>query len=302
VFAVFVAVIALATFPARLFAVRPLPFAKQRATIRAIVYGANTPPQRDQAISSLMRIVGDDKQDRWLRVFAAEGLGELGAVEAEKLLGELASRLPWAEPDTRLKSAAHLGEWQIKVTKESDRGKKIQLLKEALMDQFDGLIEWRVQDWAGSELANMGAKEAMPQIIESIQRREPPERAPEIIRFQQAKIDILSRYPGRMEALTYALASLDTDKQHKIKLWAITELAKVRSQESVNTLVSYALELQKRYYDEKGNRKPAKDDPLSRYISDVYNEIIHILTAKGMDRSAMNRMGLYPDKFSRVVP
>jgi len=100
----------------------------------------------------------------------------------------------------------------------------------------------------------------------------------------------------------YALASPETDTQHKIKMWAITELARLRTQEGVNSLVSYAVELQERYYDEKETRKPAKDDPFSRRARDIYNEITAILTAKGIDRSAMNRMGLYPETFFRATP
>lgn len=281
---------------------RPLSFVKQRETVRAIVYGADSRAQRSQAINVLTRIVADDRQDKWLRTFAAEGLGELGAVEAESLLGELADRLRWTESERRLKSAARLGEWQIKVAKETDAAKKIQLLKEALTDHFDGLIEWRVQDWAGSELVNMGIKEAMPEVIESVKRREPPERAGEIIRSLQAQVDILSRYSERIEALTYALASPNTDSQYKIKMWAVTELAALRTQESVNTLVTYALALQGQYYDEDGGQRLLMDDPLSRHARRVYDEIILVLTAKGIDRSGMNRMGLYPQRFFRVVP
>jgi len=169
--AMFLVGLVVAGFSVRALATKPLPFAKQRATVRALVYGANTPSQRGEAIRELMRIVGDQRQDRWLRTFAAEGLGELGAVEAESLLRELANRLRWTEADTRLKSAAHLGEWQVRVAKETRTAKKIQLLEKAGTDRFDGLIEWRVQDWAGSELANMGIGEAMPEIIDSIKRR-----------------------------------------------------------------------------------------------------------------------------------
>jgi len=115
-------------------------------------------------------------------------------------------------------------------------------------------------------------------------------------------VDILSKYPQRLDALTYALASPDTDTQPKIKMWAVTELARLRTQEGVNALVSYAIDLQKRYYDEKGAPKPVKDDRFSRRAWDVYNEVIAILTAKGTDRSSLNRMGLYPQAFFRPTP
>lgn len=281
---------------------RPLPYAKQRATIKALVRDVDTPAERTKAVSELIRIVKDDNRDRWLRTFAAEELGQLGAVEAESTLKSVADQLGSTDTDRRLRWSAYLAQWQIRIARQPKRENKIQLLNEALTDRYDGLIAWRVQAWAGSELANMGIKEAMPDVIKSIRRREPPNRAEELIQFQQAKVDILNTYSIRLEALTFALAAPDTNTQHKIKVWAISELGKLRTEESIQTLAAYGSELQNVYYDEKGRRIRPKDDPLRRHVHRIYHTIIRTLKANKVSDSAMEQMGLHRERFSVVAP
>jgi hypothetical protein len=281
---------------------RPLPYAKQRATVQAIVREVDTPEERNEAISELMRIVADNNRDRWLRTFAAEELGRLGAFQAQGLLGAVANQLCWIDTDRRLKWAAYLAQWQIRVASEPERQKKIELLKQALTDRFDGLIAWGVQAWTGSELANMGVKDAMPDIILSIRRREPPNRAEGLIQLHQAKIDIMNTYPTRLDALVYALASPDTNTRHEIKMWAISELGKLRTKESISALITYGIELQNAYYDENGKRVSPENDPLSRYAWRIYRTIVRTLEDSKLDTFAMKRMGLHPDRFFPTAP
>ena len=281
---------------------RPAPHAKQRAIVKAIVYSIGEAEEREEAVQKLMSIVQDSAHDTWLRVFAAEELGQLGAAEAQGVLVTVAEQLKWTDGERRLRSAVHLASCQIRVAIEPNRGKQIQILREALSDRFDGLIAWPVQIWAGAELANMGVAEAMPEVIASIRRREPPNRAEKLVELHQTKVKLLSAYASRMNALAYALAAPQTDAQPEIKTWAIGELAKLRTEESVSLLATYALELQNRYYDTEVRRKRPEDDPLSPNAGRIYREVVLALRSSGIGEMAMKRAGVDPKGYFRTAP
>jgi len=274
----------------------PRPFSQQYKFIQEIASDTSTPARKAQVVTKLMGIV-QTEQDVHLRQFAADKLGELGAVEAKNMLKAFVETLEWNDSTRQLKWTTFHAYWQIKVAEQSSEEDQAQLLMQALHEKFDGLIASNVQMWAANELANRGVEKALPEIIKSIRYRNPTERGEEQIQLCTTKIKLLTTNTSRQEALTEALVMEDSTQYQQLKGWAVKELGKLNTQESRYILVNYALDLQNRCYDNNGNWTVSKDDRIGAYAGEFYYDIIKILKKADMTDEEIQATGLRPDKF-----
>jgi hypothetical protein len=294
--------IAIVVASAQVMVARPRPHYGQYVRIQQIAAEVSTPESKAKAVMDLMSIVKDERSDVHLRQFAVEKLGDLGATEASRMLKALAEGLTWADATRQLKWAAFLAHWRITVAEQTTRLQQEILLTEALHARLQGIIASNVQIWAANELANRGAKDALPEIIKSTKFRDSGPRGEEFILLCKTKIELLNAGSSRVEALVRALAIGDFTERQQLKRWAIDELATVGTEESLSALVGYAITLQGKYYDHTGKRITSEDERFRGYASGFYRRIIDILRNSGMSGAAITQTGLRPDKFFRVAP
>ena len=83
--------------------------------------------------------------------------------------------------------------------------------------------------WAVEELCDRGALVALPEIQQSIRRRSPGQRGDDEIRFCEARIQVLLRYPDRMKALGSVLRLDTASEDERLVRWAISQLASMHS-------------------------------------------------------------------------
>lgn len=269
--------------------------------IDEIVGEISTPQERAAAIIKLIAIVSDETQAENLRYYAAYALGELGAVEAQDVLLDLADGLQWNDADRRLRWAFFNAHWMIKVASAPDEDAQIQLLIEALDQRFDGIIADGLRRWAADELANRGAVQALPAITAAIRNRGSGERGEEEIRLCTAKMAVLNANETRQEALVVALAMRDPFEHRDLNRWAIAELGALGTERSLDILIAYALSLQRYCYDADGRWIAVKGDPLVRQAHTMYGEIITILREHGMTEADIEAMGLDPRRYFVVI-
>jgi hypothetical protein len=278
----------------------PPPFYQEQRMIEEIARDVTTPQRKAKVVAELTAIVEDKANDIHLRQFAAEKLGELGAIEAKDMLKGLAESLEWTDATRYLKGAVTLAYWQIRVAEEPNEMAQeellIKLVRGGPPPQTGGTVPW----WAVDELANRGVKRALPDMIKRIkvQRDGDDKYSQEIIWLCETKIRLLSTSKTRQDALIEALLAVeDTTWDLRLKSWAIKELGKLRTQESQGILIAYALQLQEKYYDQNGKRIFPKDDRLGSNASVFYNDIIKILKHTRMTDSDIKATGLEPGKF-----
>jgi len=255
-----------------------------------------TPQKRSAAIGELSAIVKDSMQNTMLRQFAAEKLGELGAIEAKDMLKNLAESLDWGDSTRQLKRVTTLAYWKIRVVEEPNEPAQEELLIKLLKGGPPPHADV-VPSWAVDELASRGVQRALPDMIKRIRVNYSGRYADERIWLCRTKIQLLSTSASRQEALTKALATKDFTRYQRLKRWAIKELGKLGTQESRYTLIAYALELQSKYYDENGKWIGQKGDRLAVYAGEFYHSIIKILENSGMTVAEVKATGLRPDKF-----
>jgi len=281
---------------------RPMPHYAYYKAIREIAKDTNTPQKRSGAISELTRIARSDADNIHLRQFAVEKLGEVGATEAREHLKALAESLDWSDTTRQLKWAAFLAYWRINVADQTGEREQETVLTKALHETLQGIIATNVQVWAANELANRGAKDALPEIIKSTQFRDPTKRGEEFIQLCRTKIELLTTSPNRINALTRAIAVNDFTERQQLRRWAIDELAKLDTPDSRSVLIAHALTLQNRYYDAHGKRLQPPPDRFRGYAGEFYRRIIDALKESGMSPSAISQAGLQPDRFFTTSP
>jgi hypothetical protein len=159
-----------------------------------------------------------------------------------------------------------------------------------------------VRIWAADELANRGAKETLPQIVEAVRKVYSGQRGEEYVRLCQAKIDLLNGYPSRLDALSRALVMADSTHEQRIRRWAIGELGKLDSPSSRSVLIGYALGLQDAFYDTDGRQiNETAELPFNR-AGTLYRAMIQILGDQGMTSEEVKQTGLRPEKLFRAAP
>ena len=103
------------------------PFYQQRKIVEEIAKDTRSSEKKAKVVAELMGIV-QEHEDVHLRQFAAEKLGELGAVEAKDMLKALAENLEWTDSTRYLKGAVILAYWQIRVAEEPTKEAQEELL------------------------------------------------------------------------------------------------------------------------------------------------------------------------------
>jgi len=283
----------------------PPPFYQQKQMIEEIERDVRTPVKKAKVVGELIDIVKDKANDVHLRQFAAEKLGDIGAIEAKDMLKGLAESLASTDATRYFKGAVTLAYWQIRVAEEPNEMAQeellIKLVRGGPAPQAGSTVPW----WAVDELANRGIKRALPDMIKRIklQRGGDDEYAKTIIWLCETKIRLLSTSKSREDALIEALLAVeDTTWELRLKSWAIKELGKLGTQESRAILIAYALRLQQKYYDENGKRIFPKDDRLASHASVFYDTILKILKYSSMRDYDIKSTGLQPDKFFIIAP
>jgi len=273
----------------------PPPFYEQQKIVEEIAKDTSTSEKKAKIVAELMDIVNKGK-DVHLRQFAAEKLGELEAVEAKDMLKTLAEKLEWTDSTRYLKGAIILAYWQIRVAEE--------LTKEAQEELLIKLVKGGpppnapvVPSWAVDELSNRGVKRALPEIIRRIRSNYSGKYGEERIMLCTKKIQLISTNKSRQEALTEALLTEDKTQYQEIKTWAIKELGKLKTDESRWILINYALELQKKFYDDNQKWIGRRGDPEASNALEFYRNIIKILKKADMTDDEIQATGLRPDKF-----
>ena len=283
----------------------PPPFYQQKQMIEEIERDVRTPVKKAKVVGELIDIVKDKANDVHLRQFAAEKLGDIGAIEAKDMLKGLAESLASTDATRYFKGAVTLAYWQIRVAEEPNEMAQeellIKLVRGGPAPQAGSTVPW----WAVDELANRGIKRALPDMIKRIklQRGGDDEYAKTIIWLCETKIRLLSTSKSREDALIEALLAVeDTTWELRLKSWAIKELGKLGTQESRAILIAYALRLQQKYYDENGKWIFPKDDRLASHASVFYDTILKILKYSSMRDYDIKSTGLQPDKFFIIAP
>ncbi|MHC4478940.1 MAG: hypothetical protein ACYTEL_25210 [Planctomycetota bacterium] len=275
----------------------------QYEVIEDITQDVGTREGRAAAIAELISIVNDSKRDVQLRELAARKLGELGAVEAKDVVGAVALELEWTDATRGLKSACTLSFWQLRVAEDPNRRSQNNLLIKLLSGRdvpppHAGIVRWWVED----ELASRGVKEALPEIIKSIEGRVSGKRAERRIWLCRTKIEFVSTSSTRLEALKRALEMEDITPDQWLTRCPVQEMGKLGTEQSRAELKEYALDLQNRYYDEKGKRKGPRREPAARHADEFYRTAIRILRKSGMTDEEIKASGLRPDKYFFPAP
>jgi hypothetical protein len=287
----------------------PPPFWQEQTTIQDLSRDTSTPEKRANVIRELVNIVKDlndisskDNQTIYIKQYAAEKLGDLGAIEAKDILKTVAEKLEWTDKTRQLKRVVSLAYWKISILYEPNNVSQEELLIKLLGSNHEPPFADVVQLWAVDELSNRGVQRALPEIIKSIQDRNPTERGKIQIRLCTTKMDLLSKNKNRQEALANAIAIDDPNLSQPLKSWAIEELGKLNNNESRAVLISYALNLQKTYIDENGKQILKKGDTVAPYAGEMYRNIIQILRNSSMKEPEIKATGLQPDKFFIASP
>jgi hypothetical protein len=287
----------------------PPPFFQQQQTIQEISKDTSTSEKRSGVIRELIRIVQDindisseDNQTIYLKQYAAEKLGDLGAIEAKDTLKAVAEKLEWNDKTSQLKRTVSLAYWKISVSHEPNNVSQEELLIKLLGSNHEPPFADVVPSWAVNELANRGVEKALPDIINRIRIIFVDKDADSWILLCKTKIKLLSNNKSRRNALTNALSIEDPNLSHQLKSWAIEELGKLNNNESRAVLISYALNLQKKYYEENGKLILRKNDIVSIHAGEYYRNIIQILHNSTMEEPEIKATGLQPEKFFLTAP
>ena len=90
---------------------------------------------------------------------------------------------------------------------------------------------------------------------------------------------------------------VDSNQYQLIKKWAIEELGKLKTDESLWTLINYALELQSKFYDDNHKWIGRRGDPEASNSREFYRTIIKILKKADMTDAEIKATGLRPNEF-----
>jgi hypothetical protein len=281
---------------------------QQYNSAKEIVSNINSPETRIKDLTELIGaflagIVQDEENFSSKRALAVTQLGSLGAIEVKDFLKNLAEELEWTDATRQLKRTATLAYWKIKVIEETSEEAQEELLIDLLWgNNHPSPHADVVSSWAADELANRVVERALIEITESIRYSNPTARGEEHIQLCNTKIELLNSDTSRQKALQQALFMEDFTQDQLLKHWAITELSKIKTQESLCALICFALELQNKYYDENGRFVMGKNDRLGVYSVIFYRDIIEILKRNDITDSEINSTGLDPEKFFITPP
>jgi len=265
--------------------------------VEKITKDIRTPDKRSTAIAELSDIVNDPEQNMRLREYAAEKLGNLDAIEARGMLKKVAEKLEFSDSERQLKRATTLAYWKIQLLDEPNEPARNRLLVQLLWGKTHPPPHADVvQSWAADELANRGVKEALPEIIKSIQYRNSTKTGREQIWLCKTKIELLNSSESRCKALFKALLILsDPTDYQRLKRWAVEELAKLKSCDGRWFLLYHALSLQHSCYDKKGKPIVSPAGHFAERAGISYRAIIKILRDSGMTEKEIKALGLSPD-------
>ena len=230
--------------------------------------------KRTKIISEFIAVANDDTQEWRFRRFAASKLGELKALEAKENLKELADKLEWDDTSRYLKGSVINAYWQIRVAEEPNELAQEVLLVKLISDNPPPPYGGGMPFWPVEELANRGVKRALPEIIKAIKFSSSGKREEQLIRLCTTKIKLLTESESRFDALFEALYMKPLTPEYALKHWAIAELGKLADPRGIETLLDYALGLQKTYYDDSGKQIIDKNDRLSTYAGEFYRTIL----------------------------
>jgi hypothetical protein len=178
-----------------------------------------------------------------VRAYALGRLGETGLADVESFLENLGPTELENDRTGQVRPAARIAYWDCRVRRLGKGDQAANVLEAVLFEQRDARSDGAVRSWAANELCSRGARESLPLIRQSIKSRNSLKDGDDEIRFCEVRIDILTRFATRQDALTAALRMVDDFQDFRIKRWAIEGLLKLRSPQADAALLQYANEL-----------------------------------------------------------
>lgn len=215
---------------------------KAQMKIDQLYLAAQSIETRSEAIKGLKAFIEDKKLNYEDRRYAINKLGDLNLEELEDYFLELGTKKGRSDDKWLPSDTAYLAYWKIRTHHETDPEKQVEILIEGLQAPA-----FSVHDWVSDELCSRGIQRAYPAIVKSMKKRfgNTPDEEIEINTCRK-QLDLLAEYPTRFEALAVGLKEGEpSGSSNKLKLWAVKELAVMKTKEANRELADYALYLQK---------------------------------------------------------
>ncbi len=242
----FLLIIMVVFTPFSLFAESIILKSKEEKMIDRFYSEALSPETQTEAVKRLKGMIEDEKLKAPDRQYAITKLGDLKIEGLEKYFLDLSAKSYKSEISRQLLSDLSRSHWKSKVNQEQDPEKQVSLLIEALSAQYEDLRDGFTRGWASNELCDRGIQSAFPKIVESVESRFSSKSDSEkIINLCQGKLEYLSKYPTRFEAMVGILDELDTYENHDLKYWALDNLGEIKTEAAIQIVADFGLRLQR---------------------------------------------------------
>ena len=285
---------------------------------------------RASAIEQLADLAKDARGDLYTRADAIQALARASAVEVQDTLREL-SRFPATvntEEESDALQVAHVARrayWEVELSKQTSEAARLDILLALSREDKDFLeAHERLRPhpiWVAEQLAAFGDRELLPAIADALGARIDEEyrlaprqtdtRAPsEYMEFKTLTLGLaahMKAHGDRFEALKAFMEDPfghepEDDPRRHIGVnhhtdWAVQEIYKLGTKESIDFLVEYAKDLQERFHDERGEAiVPAPPGDSAAFM--VYRRIVALLRDReGWTPQDFAKHELYPDRY-----
>lgn len=123
---------------------------------------------------------------------------------------------------------------QALVAQESNPRRRLELLKEAVLERSHS-----ISSWAANQLCDTGEVASLPEIEKSIRRRIHGERGESEIRFCQARMNIIMS-SDRLHALEATLMITSNEVDVRLVRWSVEQLMALQSPQADGILAKFA--------------------------------------------------------------
>jgi hypothetical protein len=177
-----------------------------------------------------------------VRVCAFQAIGRAGSPEALDFLMKVRSADIGPDSTGQIWPAAQVAAKSAQLNAISDPVAKVQFLEDLLSVPRGG---WgAVGHWAVEELCNSGSRLSIGIIHEAIRSRSNGQRDEDEIRFCEARINIVTRYPDRAKAIGSVLTTV-APVDDRLLWWAIRQLVGMHDSQADAELDRFSREVEK---------------------------------------------------------
>lgn len=237
------------------------PYSEERAAVDVLIQQAKAVQSRPVALRSLQGVVANTDRPESVRRYALQEMAAIPEPELQKYFLDVAADKFGFDPKRVFRGLAIRGYWKSRLNLTHELTDQIALLEQGLEAEFEGVWASGVRRWSANELCDRGVSRMFPEIAQTFKSITASQEADREIEFCRAKINALSSFPTRFEALGSITRSVDPrrsvdpieDLNFELASWAIHQLAKLQTDQAEEEIAQYILRLKNELQIEFGS-------------------------------------------------